>query len=270
MYWWEKNTLRLLQNNIRMEEASLDREKLLDCLKSYHANALLLNTGGLVSFYPTELPYQMRSPYLMGEDLTKDMVELCHTHDIKFIARFDFSKLPESIIEKHPEWAYVSVFGEVINYNGMVHTCINSEYQSTLAREIIGEVIDRYPIDGVFFNMFGFITRDYSSTYHGICQCKNCKKAYTRRFGRDLPTEEQEEDENYQLYKQFKKEVINQRLKDMYDFVKSRNPSIAVCNYAETYVDVVMNESNTEIHRPYPIWEYSASENIMKVEGSLP
>lgn len=268
MYWWEKNNLRLLQNNIRMEEASLDREELLGHLKSFYANALLLNTGGLVSFYPTDLPYQMRSPYLNGEDLTGDMVELCHEHDIKFIARFDFSKLPKSIIEAHPDWAYVSVAGDMIDYNGMVHTCISSEYQSTLAIEILRDVINRYPIDGVFFNMFGFITRDYSSTYHGICQCENCKDAFYKRFERNLPTKEEEEDENYQFYKRFKKEVIDQRLKDIYDFVKSMNPAIAVCNYAETYVDVVMNESNTEIHRPYPVWEYSASENTMKVEGS--
>jgi len=31
----------------------------------------------------------------------------------------------------------------------------------------MGEVLDQYDIDGVFFNMFGFAPRDYSGTYHG-------------------------------------------------------------------------------------------------------
>jgi hypothetical protein len=30
------------------------------------------------------------------------------------------------------------------------------------------EVLERYPIDGVFFNMFGYFTRDYSHTIMGF------------------------------------------------------------------------------------------------------
>ena len=178
MPWWDRNNQRLIQTNLRAKDAAMDRQSLIAELKELSCNVLLLNTGGVTAFYPTSLDFHYRSPWLGNGDLTGDMVRLCHDNGIRFMARFDFSKIHESVYTKHPEWAYRSLKGEVINYNGMVHTCINGEYQRKCSLAILEEVLEKYPIDGVFFNMFGYTTRDYSNNYHGICQCDNCRTLF--------------------------------------------------------------------------------------------
>jgi hypothetical protein len=218
----------------------------------------LLNTGGLVAFYPTNLPFHYRSPFLGDGDLTGDMVKRCHEQGIRFMARFDFSKIHESVYKEHPDWAYRSASGNVVNYNGFVHTCVNGGFQKEKSLDILQEVLERYPIDGVFFNMFGYFTRDYSHTYHGICQCDACKQRFADQYGLPLPLQENEADPTFQKYQQFKLETVHELLSNIRKLVKSFGENIAVSTYTDDCVDIIKHESNTEIHRPYPLWEYSA------------
>lgn len=268
MEWWKLNNQRLIQTNLRAKDAALDRDILLQDVINLHANVLLLNTGGIVAFYPTDLPFHYKSPSLGSGDLTGDMVQRCHDNNIRFIARFDFSKIHESIYLEHPDWAYRSISGESVNYNGFVHSCVNSEYQREKSLEILKEVLELYPIDGVFFNMFGYFTRDYSHVYHGICQCDRCKSLFFERYRLDLPTVEDPSDQVFQTYQHFKDETIHEVLHSIRSVVKSYGKHIAISTYTDDCVDIIKNESNTEIHRAYPLWEYSASENIQTVEGT--
>ncbi|MDX3382236.1 hypothetical protein PV682_12315 [Streptomyces niveiscabiei] len=89
--------------------------------------------------------------------------------------------------------------GESVTYNGQVHTCLNGPYQQEHSLEILAEVAARYPIDGVFINMHGYQVRDYSRTYHGICQCAN----RARRFG-EARLPRSEDDPLYPSYEDFK------------------------------------------------------------------
>jgi hypothetical protein len=187
---------------------------------------------------------------------------------MRYMARFDFSKIHESIYAKHPEWAYRSLKGEVINYNGMVHACINSEYQRDCSLAILEEVTDKYPIDGVFFNMFGYTTRDYSNNYHGICQCDNCRTLFRERYGKDLPKAEDPEDPVFQQYLRFKTETVHETLDRIHGLIKGKSSELAISTYTDYKVDIIKKESNTEIHRPLPVWEYSSSENHQSVEGT--
>lgn len=269
MSWWEENNLRLIQTNLRAVDATADCRSLADSFRDMHANAVLLNTGGIMSFYPSSLPYEHVNPYLGDRDFIGEMVDLCHERGIRVISRFDFSKVVEVLYQRNPKWAYISKDHEVIRYNGLVHTCINSEYQKLLSLEMIDEVLGRYPVDGVFFNMFGFVTRDYSNNYHGICQCDSCRVQFHDRYGLDLPLVEDMSDPVYMKYREFQRICVDERLESIYGLVKLHDADIAVCNYATSYVDVVMNESNTEMHRPYPLWNYSASENVSRVYGTF-
>ena len=64
MAWWHRNNLRLIQNNLRETDANLDIERLISQVKNFSANVLMLNTGGIAAFYPTQLEYHYRSPFL--------------------------------------------------------------------------------------------------------------------------------------------------------------------------------------------------------------
>ncbi len=267
MVWWKQNKLRLIQTNLRDTDADMDIELLIDDLKYLSANALQLNTGGLMAFYPTELQYHYKNPFLK-RDLIQEVIEKCHQNDIKFIARFDFSKAHYSIFEKNPEWFYKSQKGEFINYNDMVHTCVNGFYQNEYSLEIIKEVLTKYRVDGIFFNMFGYQTSDYSGNYHGICHCENCKKRFKEMFHLNLPSAQDFNDPAYDKYVEFKDITTKELLEKIHKSVKGINPDLPISTYTDYKIDIIRKESNTAVDRPYPIWLYSASENVKSVEDT--
>ena len=49
---------------------------------------------------------------------------------------------------------------------------------------ILTEALDRYEVDGLFFNMFGNPAADYSGNPMGPCQCDACQVRYRARYGR--------------------------------------------------------------------------------------
>ena len=181
MPWWLHNNLRLIQNNLRDIDAAMDVDALIDELQEYSCNVAMVGAGGISSFFPSRLSFQRPSAWLRGRDTLGEIVEKCHAKDIRVIARFDFSKIHESLFPEHPEWCYVSADGRHVHYNDTVHTCINGIYQQEKSLEIIREVLENYPVDGIFFNMFGFTTRDYSGNDYGICHCEPCKKRFLDR-----------------------------------------------------------------------------------------
>ncbi len=267
MHWWQRNTLRLWQNNIRETDGNLDVDRLVENLKSFHVNTLMLNTGGIVAFYPTALEGQYRCAG-QTKDLIGEAVEKCHANGIRFVARFDFSKVDDSVWQRHPDWCYRSADGRSIHYNGTAATCPNGHYQRQVALDILSEVMDRYPIDGVFFNMFGYQSRDYSGNVYGPCHCEGCRNRFRALYGHDLPTAENPADPVWQEYLAFQRLTVRELLEGIHGHVKGRNPEIAISTYDEYCVDIVRKESNTELNRPLPRWAYSASENVQSLEDS--
>ena len=133
MAWWLQNNLRMIQNNLRDIDAGMDVDAWFAEIESSHCNCVMVGAGGITSFYPTNLPYQTRSPYLKG-DLLGEIVRVCHAHGVRVIARFDFSKTHERLLAEHPEWYYVSEAGEHLHYNDTAATCVCGEYQQRLSR----------------------------------------------------------------------------------------------------------------------------------------
>lgn len=267
MVWWKSNTLRLIQNNIRESDANLNVDLLMGQLNKFSTNVLMMNAGGIVAFYPTKLEYHYRAAD-QRKDLLQEAIEKAHANGMKFIARFDFSKAHESIFKQQPEWFYRTREGHEVNYFGIVHTCINGYYQREYSLQLIDEVISNYDVDGIFFNMFGYQTRDYSGHHYGICFCENCKASFRERYHLDLPETESLDDPVYRKYKEFQYITTKEMLDRIHELVKNKNENIAISTYNEHKVDIVRKESNTAIDRPHPVWLYSASENVKSLEDS--
>jgi len=268
MPWWERNNLRLIQTNLREVDAAADVDRLIADVKEYSANVLMVNAGGIFAFYPTELEYHYRTPYLKG-DFLGEVVGKAHRAGMRVIARFDFSKAHESIFARRPEWFYRTKDGREINYHGIVHTCLNGGYQQEYSLRIIGEVLDRYPVDGVFFNMFGYQTSDYSGNEYGFCYCDNCRRRFREMFGLELPASADPADPAYAKYREFQWITARDMLDKIHAAVKSRSREIAISTYSDHKVDIVRNESNTKLTRPHPVWPYSASENVKSIEDTF-
>src|SRR4028119_464275 len=225
--WWNRAPYRLVQTNLREIDATMDVDAYVQSMVDASANIVLINVGGIVANYPTKLPYQYRNPFMKG-DLVGDLINGLHSKGIKVIGRFDFSKINETLAVKKPEWLYVSTEGKNVNYNGQVHTCPNGGFQQEYGMEILKEAITTYPLDGIFFNMIGYTTSDYSGTYYGICQCENCKRKFHDSTGHTLPVKADMNDPVFREYNAFKKTTADKLFKQIGNHIKSLNPKIMI------------------------------------------
>ncbi|WP_405155389.1 hypothetical protein [Paenibacillus sp. FSL K6-0108] len=267
MNWWSSNQLRLIQNNLREIDAEMNVDLLMKELQEFHANVLMMNAGGIFAFYPSTLAHQYVTPYL-HTDLLQESIAKAHELDMKFIARFDFSKAHESLFETNPEWFYRDRNGQEVNYFGIVHTCLNGAYQQEKSLETITEVLEKYPVDGIFFNMFGYQHWDYSGNHYGPCYCDHCRHRFQEICGAELLDYTGPEHELHDLYLQFQDFTSREILGKIHDLVKSRWPDVAISTYHPHQVDIIRKESNTSLTRALPLWPYSASENVASVVQS--
>lgn len=268
MSWWMEKRFRMIQNNLRDIDGSLDVDLEVKMLKELGADVVQIGCGGISAFTPTEQSFQKRTPYLEG-DKFGEILEKCHKEQIRVIARFDVSKVHKNYLEQHPEWFSRSLTGEPIVYNDTVATCINGQYQQELALEIIGDIVKKYPVDGIFFNMFGYQTRDYDDRYIGICQCENCRKRFKAYSGLELPTKEDPKDPIFRRYQEFKTFTVADILEKIRRTVRAVDPEIAVSTYSDDGIDIIRCEANSAVDRPLPFWIYSASDHVASIQGTF-
>ena len=185
--WWNRTPIRLIQTNLPEIEGSMDRDEYLRSVMEASANCVLFNTGGIVANYQTRLPWQWKNPNIGTGDLVTDLIKRFHDNGIRYIARFDFSKLDSTIAAQKPEWLYLGTDGKPQIFNGLYSACINGGYYQEYAFKILEEAISNYSFDGIFFNMMGYTGPTYAGTDHGICQCENCRKRFYEFSGLRLP-----------------------------------------------------------------------------------
>jgi hypothetical protein len=267
--WWKQNNLRVIQTNLpAYEAASLNPDSLVKDLEEFSANTLLINAGGIMAFYPTQLDFHYINPYLQ-ETMLEEVISKCHQRGIRVMVRFDFSRVHESIFQKHPDWCYISPSGERIINTDMYVVSINAPYVQDRAFRIIEEVIDRYPIDGIFLNMPGYQVRNpYEGVYHGIDQNEYDKKRFAEYSqGMALPREENKADPVFRKYQEFKKFTTEEWSERLHRLVKAKNPQIAICTYMDRFVDIIRHESQTN---SLPYWPYMSSDNVSNAVNSFP
>ena len=272
-HWWQA-PFRVFQTNIREIDAVMDVEQVLDDLQAFHANAWLLNTGGIVSFYPSRLAYQHPSAWLAQRpsgDLIGDAVAAAHRRGVRVISRFDWSKLPQETYEQHPEWFFVGPDGQPQVYNGLYSACPSGPYNQELSFEVMGEALEQYAIDGIFFNMFGFAPTDYSGVYHGVCQCVNCQRRFREQYGQALPREADWNNPAWVDYLTFTRETAHELSARMREFIHAKRPEVALVLFMNAgRGDVVLHEINNSIQRPLPYWAHNTGEKIKVSQGEYP
>lgn len=186
--WWKK-PLRIIQPNLQVRDTvRIKPRELAAQMEEMGANAIVFNVGGIYAWYPTAVPFHTQNEYLPSDsDMLLEVIEACHERNIRFIARFDFSKAEDSVYLQQPQWFVRDAAGEpqVIGarrpgpWSLLMSTCLNSGYRNEeVAAPVLSEVINRYPIDGIFFNNPGYIP----------CFCDGCKRKYKAAYGEALPS----------------------------------------------------------------------------------
>jgi hypothetical protein len=263
--WWMKEPIRWVQTNLRQVDATLDARRLSEELAEMRANVVLMGMGGIVSYYPTAVQYHYASPDLpAGRDMFGDVVRECHARKIRVVGRYDLSKTPKAVFDAHPEWFFRQSNGQPVIYNGLYSTCINGGYYRDQALKILAEGLEKYDVDGLFFNMFGNQSRDYSGNYVGLCHCDVCKAKYRATFQKEIPSEPDED------YRKFMFASSREIAAEIGALIRAKRPLAGYFNYIQEYTDGIMSESNTAIARPLPLWPYAASDNVNRARNSQP
>lgn len=263
--WWMREPVRWIQTNIRETDAALDSDRLIANLTDFKANVLHLNMGGIVAFYPTRVPFHYPSPYMpAGRDVFGELLAKAHARGIRVVARFDLSKAQKPVFDAHPGWFFRQAGGEPVIYNGLYSTCINGGYYREHAMKILAEALEQYELDGLFFNMFGNQSSDYSGRFVGHCHCDSCKRKYREMFGKALPAKPDEE------YRQFMFRSSREVAAEIGRLIRAKRPNAGYFNYIQEHTDGIMSESNTAVNRSLPLWPYASSDNVNRARNSEP
>lgn len=260
-----REPIRWLQTNLREPDAALDPRKLVAEVAEFHANVLHYSMGGIAAHYHPKVPLHFASPYLPpGRDVFGEVLKEAHGRNIRVVGRFDFSKTRKEVFDAHPEWFFRKASGEPVIYNGLYSTCINGGYYRQHVPKILTEALERYDVDGLFFNMFGNQSRDYSGAFVGHCHCDACKRSYRSLYGKDLPKEPDEQ------YRQFMFRSSREVAAEIGSLIRRKRPNAGYFNYIQEHTDGIMSESNTAVNRPLPLWPYASSDNVNRARSSQP
>ncbi|HEY2933217.1 MAG TPA: alpha-amylase family protein [Acidobacteriota bacterium] len=164
---------------------------------SLKVNAVLLNGGGILAFYPTAVPYHHRSEFLGSRDLFGEMVAAVRKNNINVVARMDCNYAYKEALDAHPEWFERNSDGSSRKHNEspwLYKTCMFSTYFSEQMPRIYREISQRYPVDGFFTNGWpstGALT---------VCYCGACRKVYREKVG---GTPSEQTDAGSPLYRKY-------------------------------------------------------------------
>ena len=117
---------------------------------------------------------------------------------------------------------------------------------------------------GLFFNMFGNQSTDYSGSYVGLCHRDSCSAKFRKLHNRDIPETPDSE------YRQFLLTSSREVSDAIGKLIRDKRPKAGYFNYTQEYTDGIMSESNTAVKRSLPLWPYSASDNVNRARNSQP
>ncbi|WP_317319730.1 hypothetical protein [Subdoligranulum variabile] len=259
-HWWQDTPWRMVQTNLpERAMAEMDAERFARSLESFGATVVNLNAAGIIASYPTKLDFQPRSRYITGNSLL-EMVDACHRHGIRVIARTDFSRIRRDVYEQHPGWAARLGDGSIVDYHGYVSVCPNSDYQNEAMFQVLEELFTTHPFDGLYCNMSSFFITDYDGKVHGVCQCERCRTLYQQATGRSLAPGLSLRDPAMGPYIAFLARCGAQHKAKLTSFLKKLNPELALDG-----VDFARSEVSLDYDRPN--WVYKASSNARIAAG---
>jgi hypothetical protein len=171
---WYATMRRCGQTNFNERDPiELDINWWIEYWSSLKLDALLLNAGGIMAFYPTQIPYHHRSRFLGDRDLFGDFAKAAKAANIRVVARLDCNYVYEEAYKAHPEWIERTSDGKpVVNSESpwLYKTCMYSGYFTEQMPAIIREVNSLYDVDGFFTNGWPSAGRPPQ------CHCEACRK----------------------------------------------------------------------------------------------
>jgi len=204
---WFNRPMRWAQLTlVENDPGRFDPDFWLSYFKKIHADGTTLSAGGVVAYYPTNVPLHHRSDWLGKSDPFGYLVEGCRKMGMSIIARTDPHAARQNVYDAHPDWIAVTSNGEKRRHwanKDLWVTCALGPYNFEFMTQVHKEIMDLYQPDGIFSNRWAG---------HGICYCEHCVKNFKEFSGLELPKTSDRFDRTYQKYTEWN---IN-RLKELW------------------------------------------------------
>lgn len=179
---WYKRTYRWGQINLtEIDPTRFNIDRWREYWRETKIQGIIINAGGIVSYYPSKYTEVYKAISLGGRDLYGEIVSVAHRDGLVVLARMDSSRVHEGLFYEHPEWCAVGIDGHYYKVGDLYITCINSEYYTKFLPLILQEIIERSHPEGFADNSFSGLDRNH------ICYCDNCARKFYEATKMDLP-----------------------------------------------------------------------------------
>lgn len=149
--------------------------------KRTQTQAVIINAGGIVAYYPSRFPLHRRAEFLGGRDLFGELTRAAHDDGLFVMARMDSNRTAEDFFLAHPDWFARRSDGTPYRAADKYVACINSPYYDEYLPGVLREIIDRSLPDGFTDNSWAGMGRA------SICYCTNCGRIFRTNTGKALP-----------------------------------------------------------------------------------
>jgi hypothetical protein len=204
---WFNKPMRWAQLTlVENDPGSFDPDFWLSYFKKIHADGTTLSAGGVVAYYPTDVPLHHRSEWLGNSDPFGYLVKGCRNMGMSIIARSDPHAARQNVYDAHPDWIAVTANGEKRRHwanKDLWVTCALGPYNFDFMTQVHKEIMERYQPDGIFSNRW---------SGHGICYCEHCIKNFREFSGSELPKNNDRFDPVYKKYSEWN----TNRLKELW------------------------------------------------------
>ena len=192
---WYKTTFRFGQTNlVELDPTRYDENWWREYWRKTSIQAVIVNAGGIVTYYPSKFKLHKRAETLGKSDLYGKVVDAAKSENLKVIARMDSNRVANDFYKAHPDWICVDKNGKPYMQADKFITCINSDYYWEYLPKIMEEIIERSSPAGFTDNSWAGLPSEK------ICYCKNCRSSFRKFAGLELPVEHDWTDASYQKW----------------------------------------------------------------------
>jgi Hypothetical glycosyl hydrolase 6 len=149
--------------------------------KRTRVQAVIINAGGIVAYYPSTFSLHHRAEFLDGRDLFGELTKAAHDDGLFVMARMDSNRTAADFFEAHPDWFACDSEGTPYRAADKYIACINSPYYEEYLPGVLREIIDRSRPDGFTDNSWAGMGRE------SICFCAHCDRKFRAKTGKALP-----------------------------------------------------------------------------------
>jgi hypothetical protein len=192
---WYRRALRWGQTNITEKDpVRYDIDWWRRFWKRTETQAVIVNAGGIVAYYPSEFPLHYRAQFLNGRDLFGELTEAAHKDGLFVMARMDSNRTSEDFYRAHPDWFTRDRSSNPYRAADKYISCINSPYYDEYLPSVLREIIERSHPEGITDNSWAGMGRE------NICYCANCERKFRAAKSLPLPAEANWDDPAYRQW----------------------------------------------------------------------